>query len=144
MSSVVSSAKAKKFGKIGIAKANTAQTSSFDISEDIANDQAKFSSLNTSLGITYSGNAVSGNTTTDRIADLENDSHTHNNKVILDATTASYTTEEKNTIATVNQAGTTASRPSGAATGQQYFDTDLGIPIWYNGTSWVNSNGTIV
>jgi hypothetical protein len=41
--------------------------------------------------------------------------------------------------------GTTANRPNkGLSIGQTYFDTTLGIPIWYNGTNWVNSSGTTV
>lgn len=48
--------------------------------------------------------------------------------------------------------GPTASRPSlGASTvggvgniGFQYFDTDLGIPIWYDGSGWVDSAGSSV
>lgn len=41
--------------------------------------------------------------------------------------------------------GTTSQRPAvGLVTGQQYFDTSLGIPIWYNGTKWVNASGTAV
>jgi hypothetical protein len=41
--------------------------------------------------------------------------------------------------------GTTALRPAvGLTIGQQYFDTTLGIPVWYNGTKWVNASGTIV
>jgi hypothetical protein len=41
--------------------------------------------------------------------------------------------------------GTTANRPAvGLVTGQTYFDTTLGIPIWYNGTKWVNSSGASV
>jgi hypothetical protein len=41
--------------------------------------------------------------------------------------------------------GTTANRPTQSlAIGQTYFDTSLGIPIWYNGTNWVNSAGTTV
>jgi hypothetical protein len=42
-------------------------------------------------------------------------------------------------------AGDTASRPStDLLVGQQYFDTDLGIPIWWNGTDWVDATGTVV
>ena len=42
-------------------------------------------------------------------------------------------------------AGATADRPAvGLYTGQYYFDTDLGIPIWYNGTDWVDATGTVV
>lgn len=42
-------------------------------------------------------------------------------------------------------AGTTAQRPgTGLNIGQQFFDTTLGIPIWWNGTAWVNASGTVV
>jgi len=45
----------------------------------------------------------------------------------------------------VPASGTTANRPNkGLSIGQTYFDTTLGIPIWYNGTNWVNSSGTTV
>ena len=41
--------------------------------------------------------------------------------------------------------GDTASRPSANKyIGLQYFDTTLGIPIWWNGTIWVNASGTQV
>lgn len=42
--------------------------------------------------------------------------------------------------------GTTSNRPSNPKINQQYFDTSLpnAIPIWYNGTNWVNSAGVIV
>jgi len=41
--------------------------------------------------------------------------------------------------------GTTSQRPAvGLVIGQNYFDTTLGYPIWYNGTKWVNSSGTVV
>jgi hypothetical protein len=41
--------------------------------------------------------------------------------------------------------GDTASRPTFALiVGAMYFDTDLGIPIWYNGTAWVDATGTLV
>jgi hypothetical protein len=51
------------------------------------------------------------------------------------------------TIDTYDQAGRTygtfANVPTNPNIGQQYFCTDKGYPIWYNGTSWVNSNGTV-
>jgi hypothetical protein len=28
--------------------------------------------------------------------------------------------------------------------GRQYFDTDLGIPVWYDGTDWVDATGIAV
>lgn len=41
--------------------------------------------------------------------------------------------------------GTTADRPTlQLQIGQMYYDTTLGIPIWYNGTVWKNASGTTV
>ena len=45
--------------------------------------------------------------------------------------------------------GTTSQRPTAVTgapltVGQHYFDTTLGIPVWWNGTHWVNSAGTSV
>ena len=40
--------------------------------------------------------------------------------------------------------GLTANRPANVATGYQYFDTTLGKPIYYNGTSWVDATGAAV
>lgn len=44
--------------------------------------------------------------------------------------------------------GTTADRHAGVEVplivGQMYFDTDLGIPIWWNGSAWVDVTGTPV
>jgi hypothetical protein len=49
-----------------------------------------------------------------------------------------------NTLSTPS-AGTTALRPTtDLQVGQFYFDTSLGIPIWWNGTNWVNATGTVV
>jgi hypothetical protein len=43
------------------------------------------------------------------------------------------------------QNGATANRPTqNLQIGQFYFDTTLGIPIWYNGTVWKNASGTTV
>ena len=38
--------------------------------------------------------------------------------------------------------GTTAQRPVLARAGQTYFDTDLGKPIFYTGSKWVDATGT--
>ena len=38
--------------------------------------------------------------------------------------------------------GTTDNRPPTTSIGDQYFDTTISKPIWYNGTNWVDSNGT--
>ena len=41
--------------------------------------------------------------------------------------------------------GTKIQRPnSNLSIGNQYFDTTLGIPIWWNGKAWVNASGTTV
>ena len=41
--------------------------------------------------------------------------------------------------------GATTQRPTvKLLTGQQFFDTTLGIPIWWTGTKWVNASGTAV
>lgn len=40
--------------------------------------------------------------------------------------------------------GTTAARPTTVPLGLMYFDTTLGIPIWWNGTNWVNASGAVV
>jgi hypothetical protein len=41
--------------------------------------------------------------------------------------------------------GTGAERPAVELhIGQMFFDTTLGIPIWYNGTVWKNASGTTV
>jgi len=54
------------------------------------------------------------------------------------------TLEAFNTLS-IPSAGDTASRPStNLLVGQQYFDTTLGIPIWWNGTDWIDATGTVV
>jgi len=55
----------------------------------------------------------------------------------------------KNYVDSVSSAGlwtvnTTANRPGTPTGGQVYFDSTLGIPIWYNGTNWVNAAGATV
>ena len=40
------------------------------------------------------------------------------------------------------QSGTTANRPSTPPTGKFYLDTTLNLPIWYNGTNWIDATGT--
>ena len=43
---------------------------------------------------------------------------------------------------TVWNNGTTGNRPSSPLTGQRYFNTDKGVPEYYNGSSWVTGMGT--
>jgi len=40
--------------------------------------------------------------------------------------------------------GATGARPGTPLTGHEYFDTTLGIPIWYDGTNWVDAQGVTV
>jgi hypothetical protein len=48
----------------------------------------------------------------------------------------------------IPSSGTTANRPTDRVQiGQYYFDTDLGstgLPIWYDGTNWIDATGTVV
>ena len=45
----------------------------------------------------------------------------------------------------VPPSGTTTNRPAvKLQVGQYYFDTTLGIPIYWNGSNWINSTGTVV
>lgn len=37
--------------------------------------------------------------------------------------------------------GSSANRPPSPITGQYYFDTSLGFPVWFNGTTFVNASG---
>lgn len=37
--------------------------------------------------------------------------------------------------------GATADRPGAPYSFFQYFDTDLGYPVWWNGSAWVNASG---
>mgnify|MGYP001560150811 FL=1 len=45
----------------------------------------------------------------------------------------------------VNLNGVTADRPisSVATTGQQYFDTTIGRPIFWNGSNWIDGAGSV-
>ena len=43
------------------------------------------------------------------------------------------------------QSGATGSRPAGLAAGdvgRTYFDTTIGLPIWWNGSGWIDAAGT--
>lgn len=43
----------------------------------------------------------------------------------------------------LTQSGTTANRPVKLLwTGRMYFDTTLGLPIWYKTAGWVKADGT--
>lgn len=47
-------------------------------------------------------------------------------------------------IVSLQQSGTTANRPASILwIGRRYFDTTLGLPVWWNGSAWVNSGATM-
>jgi hypothetical protein len=46
-------------------------------------------------------------------------------------------------ITDLTSSGATAQRPvTRLYTGRFYFDTTLGLPIWYEGPGWVKADGT--
>lgn len=66
---------------------------------------------------------------------------------IIDALEAADAPESSNPFMTqsaVANSGTTANRPAVPVTGQMYFDTTLGRPVWYNGAAWVDATGAPV
>jgi hypothetical protein len=53
--------------------------------------------------------------------------------------------DEFNILNSTPEFGLTANRPTlNLQIGQIYYDTTLGIPIWWNGTVWKNASGTTV
>lgn len=42
---------------------------------------------------------------------------------------------------TVTLNGSTANRPASPVNFLPYFDVDLGYPIWFNGSDWVDAQG---
>ena len=43
------------------------------------------------------------------------------------------------------ESGTTAQRPTkNLYTGRMFFDTTLGLPIWHDGTNWIDAAGNTV
>ena len=59
-----------------------------------------------------------------------------NNSVPLAVSTVQYSD--------VGNVGISFLRPATPLTGQRYFDTTLGLPIWYDGANWINALGTTV
>lgn len=46
---------------------------------------------------------------------------------------------------TIPNSGITANRPiDRLQVGQFYFDTTLGLPIWWDGSDWIDASGTVV
>lgn len=40
------------------------------------------------------------------------------------------------------QGGTTAERPSNPQNYEMFFDTDIGMPVWWDGSDWVDATGS--
>ena len=58
---------------------------------------------------------------------------------------ATFFSASYNILFALTQSGTTAQRPTKLLwAGRTYFDTTLGLPIWYRFTGWVNSSGNAV
>lgn len=48
-------------------------------------------------------------------------------------------------LSALTQSGTTLQRPIKLLwVGRTFFDTTLGLPIWYNGADWILADGTVV
>lgn len=56
----------------------------------------------------------------------------------------SYSLSENQLLGSIANHGIAAFRPLKPMVGFMYFDTTLGYPIYWNGTKWVNSIGTVV
>jgi len=41
----------------------------------------------------------------------------------------------------LTQNGITTSRPTSSITGLMFFDTTLGQPVWWDGSTWVDATG---
>jgi hypothetical protein len=52
--------------------------------------------------------------------------------------------DSANPITMMEAVSDTAGRPASPKTGQPHFDTDLGLPIWYNGSDWIDATGAVV
>ena len=44
----------------------------------------------------------------------------------------------------IDISGLTAARPSSPSDGMSFFDMTLKLPIWFDGTNWIDASGTIV
>jgi hypothetical protein len=61
-----------------------------------------------------------------------------------DATTGLFTAGQPTYADIVYGYDTTANRPASPTNGMPFFDSTLGIPIWWNSTQWVDATGTPV
>lgn len=44
-------------------------------------------------------------------------------------------------VVEISGSGPTGARPGFPVLSEQFFDTSLGLPIWWNGAAWVNATG---
>lgn len=58
------------------------------------------------------------------------------------ATTGTCIIKEKETFK--KKTGSSSERPQGVEAGFGYYDTELSIPIWWDGTAWRNANGELL
>lgn len=72
------------------------------------------------------------------------DDTTIQGEVDLNTAKRSYPLADETKLGLIGVNGDTASRPASPAIAQQYYDTTLGLPIWFNGTDWTNAAGTVV
>lgn len=64
--------------------------------------------------------------------------------IVLTLSDDTTITIDASSFIAIPQGGTTAARPGTPVLYQQYFDTTLGYPVWWNGTNWVNATGATV
>ena len=66
----------------------------------------------------------------------------HGLPVAVSAGWANFFSATYNILFALTQSGTTAQRPTKLLwSGRTYFDTTLGMPIWYKFAGWVNASG---
>lgn len=56
--------------------------------------------------------------------------------------TADPSSDTAGVVVQTTVSGASTARPASPATGQQFFDTTLGKPIWWSGSAWVDATGT--
>jgi hypothetical protein len=52
--------------------------------------------------------------------------------------------EQRLPSAAAKAAGPTTGRPSRPYVGQMFFDTDVGLPIWFDSADWIDAAGNVV
>jgi len=62
---------------------------------------------------------------------------------INDSTVSGSTVKDALDVLVTPSAGITGERPGLPLLGELYFDTTLGLPIWYSGSNWVTASGII-